>query len=535
MKMTPEKKDKILVVDDMAINLELIKSVLNLEGHFSLVMVSDGKSAIRKAKTNHFDLILLDIMMPEMDGYEVCNILKSYPTTKDIPIIFLTALNGPKDIQKAFRYGAVDYILKPFSREELISRVNLHISLKRTREELIKAKRSAEAAAEAKAIFLANMSHELRTPMNGIIGMVDILKRTELTDAQYEYLNIIESSGETLLSIINDILDLSKIEAGHMELEKIPFSLYDEIRRVANIMQVIADKKKLTVRLHIGKEVPPYVKGDPVRMKQIIINLVNNAIKFTEKGNITISVEKKSAEDGKVQLFFKIMDTGIGISPEGQKKLFQSFSQVDKSTTRKYGGTGLGLMISKNLTQMMGGEIGVESVEGVGSTFWFTISMELSDQESYIKQHQADDTSHEDRTRVQPKMNILLAEDNKINQKVAMLNLNNLGYQVDIASNGKEAVEKFENGDYDLIFMDVQMPEMDGIEACKKIRELEINSDSTKKIPIIAMTANTSEDERKKYMEAGMDDYISKPFKQKELIEIFKKTLYNRRLGYETV
>ncbi len=524
MKMIPEKKDKILVVDDMAINLELIKSVLNLEGNFSLVMVSDGKSAIRKAKTNYFDLILLDIMMPGMDGYEVCNILKSYPTTKDIPVIFLTALNRPKDIQKAFRYGAVDYILKPFSREELISRVNLHISLKRTREELIKAKRSAEAAAEAKAIFLANMSHELRTPMNGIIGMVDILKRTKLTDAQYEYLNIIESSGENLLSIINDILDLSKIEAGHMELETIPFSLHDEVRRVANIMQVIANKKKLSVKLHIGKEVPPYVKGDPVRMKQIIINLVNNAIKFTEKGNITISVEKKSAEDGKAQILFKIMDTGIGISPEGQKKLFQSFSQVDKSTTRKYGGTGLGLMISKNLTQMMGGEIGVESVEGIGSTFWFTISMELSDEKSCEKQHRADDdTVHEDKIHVQPKLNILLVEDNKINQKVAMLNLNNLGYQVDIANNGKEAVEKFQNGGYDLIFMDVQMPEMDGVEACKKIRELENNSDSTKKIPIIAMTANTSEDERKKYMEAGMDDYISKPFKQKELIEIFKK------------
>ncbi len=522
MKMTPEKKDKILVVDDMPINLELIKSVLNLEGNFSLVLVSDGKSAIRKAKANYFDLILLDIMMPEMDGYEVCNILKSYPTTKDIPVIFLTALNGPKDIQKAFRYGAVDYILKPFSREELTSRVNLHISLKRTREELIKAKRSAEAAAEAKAIFLANMSHELRTPMNGIIGMVDILKRTKLTDAQYEYLNIIESSGENLLSIINDILDLSKIEAGHMELETIPFSLYDEIRRVANIMQVIADKKRLSVKLHIGKEVPPYVKGDPVRMKQIIINLVNNAIKFTEKGNITISVEKKSAEDGKAQILFKIMDTGIGISPEGQKKLFQSFSQVDKSTTRKYGGTGLGLMISKNLTQMMGGEIGVESLEGVGSTFWFTVSMELSDKESCKKQHRSDDPAYEDKIRVQP-LNILLVEDNKINQKVAMLNLKNLGYQVDIANNGKEAVEKFKNGDYDLIFMDVQMPEMDGVEACKKIRELENNTDSTKKIPIIAMTANTSEDERKKYMEAGMDDYISKPFKQKELIEIFKK------------
>ncbi len=521
--MKSDKKYKILVVDDMAINLELIKSVLELEGNFSLVLVSDGKSAIRKAKTNYFDLILLDIMMPEMDGYEVCNILKSYPATKDIPIIFLTALDGPKDIQKAFRYGAVDYISKPFSREELVSRVNLHISLKRTREELVKARRAAEAATEAKAIFLANMSHELRTPMNGIIGMVDILKRTELTDSQQEYLSIIESSGENLLTIINDILDLSKIEAGHMELESIPFSLRDEVRRVVNIMQIIADKKELPIKFIIDKDVPTYVKGDPVRLKQIIINLVNNAIKFTVKGKITISVEKKSMGNGKVQLLFKIMDTGIGISPEGQKKLFQSFSQVDKSTTRKYGGTGLGLMISKNLTQMMDGEIGVESVEGVGSTFWFFIFLELSDEESYNKQRRENNASHEHKTHTQLKLHILLAEDNKINQKVAMLNLENLGYQVDIANNGKEAVEKFENNYYDLIFMDVQMPEMDGVEACKRIRELENKSGGTKKIPIIAMTANTSEDERKKYMEVGMDEYISKPFKRKELIEIFMK------------
>ncbi len=521
--MKQEKKDKILVVDDMAINLELIKSVLGQQKNFSLVTVTDGISAIRKAKTNYFDLILLDIMMPGMDGYEVCKILKSYPTTKDIPIIFLTALNDPKNIQKAFQFGAVDYISKPFSKEELTARVNLHISLKRTNEELKKAKRAAEAAAEAKAIFLANMSHELRTPMNGIIGMIEILKRTPLTEEQKEYLSIIESSGENLLTIINDILDLSKIESGRMELENIPFSLKEELTRVMNIMQIIADKKHLPLKLQIAPGVPQYLSGDPVRLKQIIINLVNNAIKFTEKGSVTVSVEKQGVEDGKVQLLFKVTDTGIGISPEGQKKLFQSFSQVDKSTTRKYGGTGLGLMISKNLVQMMDGEIGVDSVEGVGSTFWFYIFLDVSDEETYRQYYRKENEQKEDSLRVHLKLKILLAEDNKINQKVAVLNLNNLGHKVDVANNGKEAVEKFKTGDYDLIFMDVHMPEMDGVEACQKIREIEKNDGRIKKIPIIAMTANTSEDERKKYLEAGMDGYIGKPFKQKELIEIFKR------------
>jgi len=516
-------KAKILVVDDMQINLDLMVAVFGDNPNFTVVTAQDGKTAIRKAKANYFDVILLDVMMPDMDGYEVCKVLKSNPTTKEIPVIFLTALNDTKNIQKAFRSGAVDYVSKPFSREELYERVKLHIKLKRTNEELMKARKDAVAAVEAKSIFLANMSHEIRTPLNGIIGMVDILKHTKLQDEQLEYLSIIETSGENLLTIINDILDFSKIEAGRIELEQIPMKLDQELSRVVSLLQVMAERKKLSIKFHIEENVPNFLIGDPVRLKQIIINLVNNAIKFTDKGGVSILVEKQRLVDGKAMLLFKVVDTGMGISEEGQKRLFQSFSQVDISTTRKFGGTGLGLAISKNLSIMMGGEIGVSSKEAIGSTFWFTALFDVTNHETYMKT--SGHTKLSDPAVIKPfqKLNILLAEDNKINQKVALVNLNSLGYQVDVANNGKEAVEKFKQNHYDLVFMDIQMPEMDGIEATKEMREIENQQNVIKKIPIIAMTANTMEGDREKYLQVGMDDYVSKPFKQEELVAIFDK------------
>ncbi len=517
-----EKKAKILIVDDMKVNLELMKSVLSSIPQYSIICVQNGKTAIQKAKSNYFDLILLDIMMPEMDGFEVCNRLKHYPTTKNIPIIFLTALSDPKNIQKAFQVGAVDYISKPFMKEELLARIKLHIQLKRTNEELITAKKAAEAAAEAKSIFLANMSHEIRTPMNGIIGMVDILKKTPLTNVQQEYVQIIESSGENLLTIINDILDYSKIEAGRIELENIPIKLRAEISNVIKILQIQADRKGLPLYVNIDDDVPDYLMGDPVRLKQIIINLVNNAIKFTDAGEIRLKVEKQAINGSKAHLLFKVTDTGIGISEEGKQRLFKSFSQVDKSTTRKFGGTGLGLAISKNLSEMMGGEIGIESELGKGSTFWFTVVLNITEEEVFKKEN-SNDNLNEIKQKLKIKLNILLAEDNAINQKVALVNLNNLGHHTDIAKNGVEAVEKFSENNYDLIFMDIQMPEMDGIEATKKIREIEKTRNVSRKIPIIAMTANTMEGDKEKYLQSGMNDYVSKPFKQNELVTIFSK------------
>ncbi len=526
----PHQKEniyKILVVDDVESNLNMITDILRSVPEYRIVSATSGRAAISRAKANYFDLIILDIVMPDINGLEVCQKLKKYPVTREIPIIFLTAdTKDPKNIQKAFQVGGSDYIPKPFSREELLIRVKMQIDLKRNKEELVKAKNAAEMAAHAKAVFLANMSHEIRTPMNGIIGMAELLKRTPLNDEQKEYIEIISASGENLLTVINDILDFSKIEAGKIVLESIPFSVRDEIRNVISILNFQARKKGINLITEIDEDVPKYVKADPVRLKQVIINLVNNAIKFTETGSVSVEVSCQEVNNKKRIFLFKVIDTGIGIPEEGVQRLFKSFSQVDISVTRKYGGTGLGLAISKNLVELMNGEIGVESEEGKGSTFWFTAKLEvMSHEEVEALQQQEKENHRSDAQSEIRSSNILLAEDNLINQKVAMAHLKKFGHKVTIANNGIEAVDYFSKFKYDLILMDIQMPEMDGLVATKLIRDFEKENNERERTPIVAMTANVMTEDVKKYMDQGMDDFIGKPFKADELKKIFQKYL----------
>lgn len=520
---TCENKSKILIVDDISINIEKMTEVLKTNKNYLIAAASNGRTALTKAKASQFDLILLDIIMPDIDGFEVCEQLKKYTATKDIPIIFLTAKRDPKSIVKGFKVGAVDYIPKPFSDEELLARVDMHLKLKHTQDDLKRAKNLAEAAAHAKSMFLVNMSHEIRTPMNGIIGMVDILKQTKLNDSQKEFIDIIDISGENLLSIINDILDFSKIEAGQIEFENIKFNISNEICEVIKLLNLKTKEKGLSLTMIIHDSVPEFVYGDPVRLKQILINLINNAIKFTSEGGVKIEIITKNIDELKVKILFKVIDTGIGISEVGKKKLFKSFSQTDSSTTRKYGGTGLGLAISKNLTNLMNGEIGVESEVGKGSTFWFTAVFKRAFEE--VKKPQALVAEEEKEIKPEKQLKILVAEDNIINQKVAVFNIEKLGHKVNIAENGKIAFDNFKKNKYDLIFMDIQMPEMDGIEATKLIREFEVDTAKDKKMPIIAMTANVMKGDREKFIEAGMNDYIGKPFKINELSELIDKIM----------
>lgn len=522
---TKENIYKILVVDDVESNLNLIRDILSTVPEYRIVSASSGRAAISRAKANYFDLILLDIVMPDIDGLEVCRKLKKYPVTREIPVIFLTAdTKDPKTIQRAFLAGGSDYIPKPFSKEELLTRVKIQIDLKINKEDLIKAKNAAEMAAHAKAVFLANMSHEIRTPMNGIIGMAELLKRTPLNTEQKEYVDIITASGENLLTVINDILDFSKIEAGKIVLESIPFSLKDEIRNVISILDFQAKKKGINLITEIDDEVPEYVKADPVRLKQVIINLVNNAIKFTDTGSVTLNVSCQEVNKKKRIVLFKVIDTGIGISEEGVQRLFKSFSQVDISITRKYGGTGLGLAISKNLVELMNGEIGVESELGHGSTFWFTAKLNAMTQDEIEEYKNKNEKEQVNSKSVKTRgYNILLAEDNLINQKVASAHLKKFGHKVTIANNGIEAVDFFSKFRYDLILMDIQMPEMDGIVAAQLIRDYEKENRNLERTPIIAMTANVMEEDIKKYMDQGMDGFIGKPFKADELKEIFNK------------
>lgn len=380
-------------------------------------------------------------------------------------------------------------------------------------EELGAALENAEAATQAKAAFLASMTHELRTPMNGVIGTASLLADTELTADQREKLNIIQSCGGHLLTVINDILDVSKIEASKMELEYAPLDLHQLIKSALNIVSPMTSAKDLIIDSFVDEHVPPFIEGDVVRLRQVLVNLMSNAIKFTDNGGIYISV--KSPRENTLEV--AIRDTGIGISEESQKKLFNAFTQADSSMTRKYGGTGLGLTICKKLIELMGGEIIVTSVVGEGSTFSFTIPVKAIDSmpKELIDQYEVQPS----RLGVDKPMKILLAEDNLVNQMVAKGFLQKLGYKPDVASNGLEALAALKQKDYDLIFMDMMMPEMDGLEATKIIcSQMPVQSRPW----IVAMTANAMEEHKKQCVEAGMNDFLTKPFTVEGLASVLR-------------
>ncbi|MEG4008099.1 response regulator [Microcoleus sp. Pol11C1] len=537
-----ENKGNILIVDDTPENLQVLSATLSDRG-YKVRGVINGKMAIRAARSGSPDLILLDIKMPEMDGYEVCTQLKEDPNTSEIPVIFISALDEVLDKVTAFKVGGVDYVTKPFHVAEVLARIEHQLTIQRLKKQLLdrnkelqeeiierkKAEEAAAAASLAKSQFVANMSHELRTPLNAILGFTQVMSRDSLLSHEnLENLRIINRSGQHLLELINDVLDLSKIEAGIIGLDERSFDLYQLLDTLEEMFQIKAETKKMQLRFSVQANVPQYIKTDENKLRVCLINLLGNAMKFTHDGGriwLRVSVESNQPQQTESEshpnstsvepllILFEVEDTGVGIATAEIDTLFDAFVQT-QAGRKAADGTGLGLTITKKYVQIMGGDIWVKSVLGEGTSFKFNIRVFAAiSSEITVATLQRVIGLEAD----QPIYRILAVDDNQENRLLLVKMLQPIGFEVREAENGYQAVELWESWQPHLIWLDTRMPVMDGFEAVRQIRAKE--KQTQWRTVIIALTASTFEEKKGEIIAAGCDDFVRKPFQEQILFD----------------
>ena len=542
---------KILVVDDDPTARLLMRDALQKTG-FDVHLALDGADALRQFAGEFFNLVLLDVDMPGMNGIDVCTALRS-KGGEHLPIVMVTGLDDVKSVEAAYQAGATDFIAQPINWALIGHRVNYLLRASRAlselseanrrskqaevewiqhrdhleelvaarTSELAQAKQAAEAANAAKISFLANMSHEIRTPMNAITGMSQLMRRAGVTPEQAIKLDKIDASSQHLLEVINAILDVSKIEAGKLVMAEDEVNVEAITSEVVAMLLGLAQDKNLELLVQT-EPLPQHLLGDPIWLQQALLNYVANAIKFTAAGSVTLRNRIEDESDDSLLVRFEVQDTGVGIAPETLGRLFSPFEQADNSTTREYGGTGLGLVITQRVAELMGGTAGVVSILGAGSTFWFTARLRKGMPAVAAATSELSDVSAEQVLRRDFQgCRILLVEDDMLNREIACILLEDAGLAVDIAEDGVIAVEMAAREDYALILMDMQMPRMGGVGATQIIRA----SAEGKQVPIVAMTANVFAKDMERCMDAGMNDFVSKPFDHDALFTTVLKWL----------